>query len=939
MRRTLATGDPLRTARRRPSVTTAVIAAALLTGTLAASIAVPSASADLPATTDTGNWLVRSTGLTAGAGVTDGAPNGVAALYDPAGTGTQLARWANGTVAPLGPSIPEFWLGADTPATPLLVSKLHEQAQHIDGNGDGDQTDVLLTTSLAGAEPVVRFALSTGTSNSCGVRLNDAIAVFCRSELAEGVDLGGAPGTGDQQVVLVHADGTIEETSTFVTGVYVARLLGDGSALVGSVRVLPDGTIVSNRDPAMFVSGMVGTTAVGSNTSNQGLIVPETGPTVSLGSFPFLFPVGDAMWVQTNGGELCRVEENTSLTCLGIHATLGTSVTPIGDDAAIVEGTAFPTPDATTMWIVPAAGSPEPLDLATDDWVLPLGDGTALAGQSLTGAHRLFHITSTGGVTPIPLAAGGPFGFAIALGDGRALLKLLESPDNGTSGIDFNGDGDFLDLSVHLFADDTLTEIGAEVNLSNSFNYPSAIALEPGGAILVGVDESTGNTVGVSGTDRNGDGDVSDMVGAIIDDGVVRNLGIAVAGASLLDVVTPISRRIATNQALFVVPERFQGDDLNGDGDTEDHVTMLLTDIAHALPYASSTPDRLLDTRLDGPQRGYSGPKPSAGQTIEVPAPDGAGAVVLNVTGLNADLPGFVSVYPCGEPLPTVSNLNLTPGLITPNLVISKVGANGNVCIFTQRSADLIADLAGTFPLASAYTPLSPTRVLDTRADGPQTGYSGPMPVPGQVIEITAPAGAAAVVMNVTGLDATQEAFVTVYPCGEPLPRTSNLNLTPGIITPNLTITRVGSNGKVCLFTQRAANLIADLAGTFPAGSGYTPITPERVLDTRPDGPQVGYTGPKPTAGQVIEVTAPAGASAVVMNVTGLEADTDGFVTVYPCGGAIPTASNLNLAVGRITPNLTVTQVGTQVGANGKVCIYTQRSAHLIADLAGTFGA
>lgn len=904
MRRTLATGDPLRTARRRSRVITAVITAALLTGTLAAGIAAPSASADLPATTDPGNWLVRRT---------------------------------DDTILPVGPYSSPFVLDGGTPGATLLVSSLREQDRQIDANGDGDQLDTMLTTSLNGDEPLVRFALSTQSSPGCSIRMNDALAVICRSELAEGIDLGGSPGTTDLQIMLLHGDGTIEDTSIFFPGggIINPRLLNDGSVTAVAERILPDGTIVPNRDPAVLINGMVGTTAVGTTLAGETKIVPETDPIVSIGQNARTEVVGDAVWVQAFGSDLCRVNEVGPLTCLGISASFLNSITPIGDDAAIVEGTTFPTPDATTMWIVPAGGAPEPLDVPDDDWVVPLGDGTALVAES-TDADKLFHVTSTGGVTPIPLVAGAPLGYAIALGDGRALLKVAESIDIfGTSGVDFNGDGDLLDASVHLFADDTLTEIGAEVNLSNSFNYPSAIALEPGGAILVGVDESTGNTVGVSGTDRNGDGDVSDMVGAIIDDGVVRNLGIAVAGASLLDTVTPISRRVGTNQALFVVPERFQRDDLNGDGDTDDFVTMLLTDIAHALPYAPSTPHRLLDTRLDGPQRGYSGPKPAAGQTIEVPAPDGAGAVVLNVTGLNADLPGFVSVYPCGEPLPTVSNLNLTPGLITPNLVISKVGANGNVCIFTQRSADLIADLAGTFPLASAYTPLSPTRVLDTRADGPQTGYSGPMPVPGQVIEITAPAGAAAVVMNVTGLDATQEAFVTVYPCGEPLPRTSNLNLTPGIITPNLTITRVGSNGKVCLFTQRAANLIADLAGTFPAGSGYTPITPERVLDTRPDGPQTGYTGPKPTGGQVIEVTAPAGATAVVMNVTGLEADTDGFVTVYPCGGAIPTASNLNLAVGRITPNLTV----TQVGANGKVCIYTQRSVHLIADLAGTFGA
>lgn len=71
--------------------------------------------------------------------------------------------------------------------------------------------------------------------------------------------------------------------------------------------------------------------------------------------------------------------------------------------------------------------------------------------------------------------------------------------------------------------------------------------------------------------------------------------------------------------------------------------------------------------------------------------------MVMNLTGLDSEQDGFVTVFPCGEPIPNASNVNLVPGRITPNLVISKVGSTGSVCIFAQRSANLIADLAGTF--------------------------------------------------------------------------------------------------------------------------------------------------------------------------------------------------------------------------------------------------
>jgi len=71
---------------------------------------------------------------------------------------------------------------------------------------------------------------------------------------------------------------------------------------------------------------------------------------------------------------------------------------------------------------------------------------------------------------------------------------------------------------------------------------------------------------------------------------------------------------------------------------------------------------------------------------------------VLNVTGVGADAPGYVTVWPCGAPQPNASNLNLTTGGISPNLVMAKVGTGGKVCIFTQSSADLIADINGYWP-------------------------------------------------------------------------------------------------------------------------------------------------------------------------------------------------------------------------------------------------
>jgi hypothetical protein len=115
-------------------------------------------------------------------------------------------------------------------------------------------------------------------------------------------------------------------------------------------------------------------------------------------------------------------------------------------------------------------------------------------------------------------------------------------------------------------------------------------------------------------------------------------------------------------------------------------------------------PERLLDTRPGVGQRGYSGGKPAAGQTVvlDVSAsgtvPVDASAVVLNVTGVEATADGYVTVWPCGSPQPTASSLNLTRGATTPNLVFTKVGANHTVCLFTLSGTHLLADVVAWQP-------------------------------------------------------------------------------------------------------------------------------------------------------------------------------------------------------------------------------------------------
>ncbi len=118
--------------------------------------------------------------------------------------------------------------------------------------------------------------------------------------------------------------------------------------------------------------------------------------------------------------------------------------------------------------------------------------------------------------------------------------------------------------------------------------------------------------------------------------------------------------------------------------------------------FTALAPERLLDTR-EGV--GAAAGKLAAGQTLTLQiagagmsaTPGAATAVVINVTVTDPGSGGFLTIWPCGTPQPLASNLNYTRGQTIPNLVISKLGTGGTVCIIGQGTTHIVADIGGWF--------------------------------------------------------------------------------------------------------------------------------------------------------------------------------------------------------------------------------------------------
>jgi hypothetical protein len=102
------------------------------------------------------------------------------------------------------------------------------------------------------------------------------------------------------------------------------------------------------------------------------------------------------------------------------------------------------------------------------------------------------------------------------------------------------------------------------------------------------------------------------------------------------------------------------------------------------------------------------------------------------------------------------------------------------------------------------------------------------------------------VYLNITSTNTEAVGFVTAYPCDTDRPTASSLNPFPGRTSAALAPSVMDSDGNVCIYTNSATDLIVDLGGYAPSTSGYSPIVPQRLIDTR--------EGATPTAGSVTKI-------------------------------------------------------------------------------------
>ncbi|MGZ4807236.1 MAG: HYR domain-containing protein, partial [Ilumatobacteraceae bacterium] len=193
-----------------------------------------------------------------------------------------------------------------------------------------------------------------------------------------------------------------------------------------------------------------------------------------------------------------------------------------------------------------------------------------------------------------------------------------------------------------------------------------------------------------------------------------------------------------------------------------------------------------------------------------------------NVTAIAPSATGFAVVYPCGTDVPLASTIDFTAGAIVPNSAIVKIGAGGAICVFSNVDTDLVLDVNGYEDATAVVQLFEPMRVLETRPGVTTADHlfeSGGLRPSDTVLQLQIgnrlgiPTAIRAAVLNITVTEATGAGFLTVYPCGTSRPLASTLNYEKGATVANLAVATTSSDGKVCIYTQTATQLVVDLSG------------------------------------------------------------------------------------------------------------------------------
>jgi hypothetical protein len=339
-------------------------------------------------------------------------------------------------------------------------------------------------------------------------------------------------------------------------------------------------------------------------------------------------------------------------------------------------------------------------------------------------------------------------------------------------------------------------------------------------------------------------------------------------------------------------------------------------------------PTRLLDTRAAIGVPG-SGPLGNVPITVQITGrdsiPASATGVIVNLTVTAPTKVGYVTIWPAGETMPVVSNINFVPGDTIANMSTLALSTTGALNVFnnagtTHVIVDVVAWLGNDPPgspdalMGLVYRPVTPTRMWDTR---PKSGFGGGPLLPGESrtfpvsIMNGTPSGAVAVLANITAVTPTAETFLTAFTPFDPVPKTSTLNVKAGETRANLAIIDMFAGGISLANSNGKTNVVIDVLGYFvrlqssdnQISGRIMLVSPFRYSDSRGTKDRfepMDYNG----YGIDKQFDDRLRVGGLIFNATVTNAGSAGYMTMFPWDvGQIPYVSTSNFIAGQTVAN------------------------------------
>ncbi|MDH6576315.1 hypothetical protein [Kitasatospora sp. MAP5-34] len=241
--------------------------------------------------------------------------------------------------------------------------------------------------------------------------------------------------------------------------------------------------------------------------------------------------------------------------------------------------------------------------------------------------------------------------------------------------------------------------------------------------------------------------------------------------------------------------------------------------------FTDLAPTRVLDTRI-GLGTGKAGQiAPHTTSCFTLPAdklglPSDVDSVVLNLTATRSDRAGFLATTRGSDPhsYTGTSNVNFGPGETVANQVIAPV-LNGRFCVKNgPADVDAVADVSGYYDPHgyTAFTPVTPGRLLDTRTPEAPIGPGGwRRVVAANISGFPVPLNATTTVVNLTATGSDRSGYLTAFSGFGPDPDVSNVNFAAGQTVSNLAYAGLGHYFFNVYNSAGHTDAVVDLFGYF----------------------------------------------------------------------------------------------------------------------------